>query len=607
MKLTSKLVEQEQIQRRAYIYIRQSTLAQVHEHQESTKRQYELRKRANQLGWSDEEIVVIDEDLGQSASDAQETRHGFEKLFSALALDQVGAIFSVEVSRLARQDSEWHRLIEVAALSGTLLIDEQQIYDPRLSDDRLMLGIKGLLSSSELRQMSLRLWENRLRKAQRGELRINLPIGFLFDATEGVMQDANAQIQASVQLLFERFRLEGTINGVVRYFHEQHLQFPKHEKGWEGRLLWGALSCQRVSAILHNPIYAGAYVFGRKTKRAALKPVEKRHQKTVDLPPESWEVTLWDAFAGYISQADYAKNQTLLLKHHGHNRNQRSDGSALLSGLALCGICGRRLQVRYSGRDAKQVTYLCNHLQRRYAKAVCQQMPGKQIDLRVAEAVLCALTSAQIELALAVVEALEQQQAALRLQWQHRLQSAQYAVRQAERRYENVDPQNRLVALTLETRWNLALQELSQLEADCSLQMQQPALRLDSQQTARLHELVHDLPQLWHADSTTWQQRKALLQFLIADVTLTQNETDVLVAIRWHTNTVSELVVPFPQRGAPILDAQILKLIRDLAHSQSDHDIANELNQRNLFTAQGKPFNAARVAGVRRRFQISQP
>lgn len=609
MKLSTSLIQAEHTQRRAYIYIRQSSMAQVYDHQESTRRQYELRTRARQLGWPEASIVVIDQDLGYSASDEHETRAGFQQLFSDVAVGEVGAIFSLEVSRVARQDSEWHRLIEIAAISGTLLIDEQQVYDPRLSDDRLMLGIKGLLSSSELRQMGLRLWENRLRKAQRGELRINLPIGFIFDADEGVMRDPNIQVQDAVKLLFERFRLDGTISGVVRYFRTQKLDFPKHNRGWGTTLQWGPLSCQRVSAILRNPIYAGAYVFGRKTKRAELKPPTKRHQKTVGLPPEAWAVTLWDAFDGYLTQAEYEAHQRQLLNRHGRHqpkRNPRRDGSALLTGLALCGRCGQQLQVRYSGRNARYVTYTCNHRQRRYAEPVCQQIPGAEVDLSIAETVLAALTPVQIELAVAVADELTAQQETLRQQWQHRLDAANYALRLAERRYEQVDPEHRLVASTLEQRWNDALLTVTQLEADFAQQMQLTSSTLDSDDQQRLHDLVHDLPHLWHANTTSWTQRKALLAFLIADVTLTRNETNVLVQIRWHTNQLTPLTIPLPPRGAPSIDQEVCNVIRALAHAHTDRDIASELNQLNYTTAQGKPFNSTRVAGIRQRFNITK-
>lgn len=466
-------IRTEHIERWAYVYVRQSDPAQVLEHQESTRRQYELKQRARQLGWPDKRIEVIDEDLGQSASDASHVRRGFERLLAEVVVGRAGAVFSLEVSRLARQDSEGHRLVEVAALAGTLLIDEQNVYDPRLPDDRLMLGLKVLLSSNELRLMGQRLWENKLRKAQRGELRINLPIGLVFDRHQGICLDPDERVQAAVCLLFERFRLSGKISHVVRYFHDNSLELPKHKGGWDGPLEWGPLSCQRVRAALCNPLYAGAYAYGRVTHRAAAKPPDKMHQRAVRLPPQDWAVTIWDAFPSYISRAEYEANQAILernrLKSPG-GPGRRRDGSALLTGIALCGRCGQRLQVVYSGKDNRRITYICCHRQRRYAEPVCQRIPGRDVDQVVAEAVLAALTPAQIELSLAVVQEMERQQAELHKQWELRLESARYAARLAQRRYEQVDPDNRLVARSLEREWEAKLREVERLEAELANQ-----------------------------------------------------------------------------------------------------------------------------------------
>jgi DNA invertase Pin-like site-specific DNA recombinase len=312
MTLSASKIRPDHLDRWAYIYVRQSDPMQVLNHQESTRRQYDLRHRARQLGWPDERIAVIDEDLGHSASDASQARAGFERLVADLFIGRVGAILSVEISRLSRQDSEGYRLVEAAALTDTLLIDEQTIYDPRLPDDRLMLGLKVLLSSNELRLMGMRLWENKLRKAQRGELRINLPVGLVFDRHEGIFLDPDERVQAAVRLLFERFRLSGKISQVVRYFQEHGLQFPKRKGGWYGPLQWGPLSCQRVRAALCNPLYAGGYAYGRETRRAAAKPPDKRRQPVVRLDPEDWEVVIWDAFPSYLSRAEYEANQALL-------------------------------------------------------------------------------------------------------------------------------------------------------------------------------------------------------------------------------------------------------------------------------------------------------
>jgi DNA invertase Pin-like site-specific DNA recombinase len=607
MNTSNAKIRSEHLGRWAYVYVRQSSLAQVQDHQESTRRQYELKNRARQLGWPDERIAVIDEDLGQSASDTNQVRTGFERLLAEVVTGRAGAVLSLEISRLARQDSEGHRLVEVAALTGSLLIDEQQVYDPRFPDDRLMLGIKVLLSSTELRQMGLRLWENKLRKAQRGELRINLPIGLVFDRHQGVCLDPDEQVQAVVHLMFERFRLSGKISHVVRYFHDNGLEFPKHTGGWDGPVEWGRLSCQRVRDALCNPFYAGAYVYGRVTHRAVAKPPDKVHQRAVRLPPQDWAVTIWDAFPSYISQAEYEANQSIL----GRNRlkspgspGRRRDGSALLTGIVLCGRCGQRLQVVYSGKDNQRITYICCHRQRRYAEPVCQRIPGRAVDQVVVDAVLAALTPAQIELSLAVMQEMERQQAELCKQWELRLESAHYAARLAQRRYEQVDPDNRLVARNLEREWETRLREVESVVSELALHQSQPALTLDATQRQRLANLVQDLPQVWHAVTTSWTERKDLLQLLVADVTLTRRETDILVQIRWHTNELDICAVPLPSRGAlPVSDA-VVERVRSLSQTHTDAQIADELNQDDVQTSQGRLFTARRVQGLRRRFGI---
>jgi len=597
----------EHLKRWAYVYVRQSDPAQVRDHQESTRRQYELKTRARQLGWPDERIVVIDQDLGRSASDASQVRRGFERLLSEVVVGRAGAVLSLEISRLARQDSEGHRLVEVATLTGALLIDEQTIYDPRLPDDRLMLGLKVLLSSNELRQMGLRLWQNKLRKAQRGQLRINLPVGLLFDSPQGIHLDPDEQVQAAVHLLFERFRLSGKISHVVRYFQEHGLQFPKRQGGWQGPLAWGPLSCQRVRAALCNPLYAGAYVYGRVTQRAVAKPPDKLQQRAVRLPPDQWAVTLWDAFPGYISQQEYEANQAILERNRQRapgGSGRRQDGAALLSGLVLCGRCGQRMQVVYSGKDKQYTTYICCQRQRRYAEPVCQRIPGRDVDQRVAEVVLAALTPAQIELSLAVMQEIERQQAELRRQWQLRLEGARYTARLAQRRYEEVDPDYRLVARNLEGQWEAALHEVERLESELAHQQRQPALSLDATQRQQLANLVHDLPQVWQAETTSWTERKDVLQLLVADVTLTRQETDVLLQIRWHTNELEAYTVPLPIRGAPSVPQTVVEHVRTLSQTLTDAQIADELNQAGIQTAQGKAFTTRRVQGLRRRYGI---
>jgi DNA invertase Pin-like site-specific DNA recombinase len=609
MLTTPQKIQAEHLARQAYVYVRQSTMAQVSEHQESTRRQYELQQRARQLGWSDARIIIIDQDLGHSAADANHVRPGFEQLLAAVVLGQVGAILGLEISRLARQDSEGHRLVEVAALTGALLIDEQHIYDPRLPDDRLMLGLKVLLSSNELRLMGQRLWENKLRKAQRGQLRINLPVGLLFDPHQGLYLDPDERVQAAVRLLFERFQLSHKINQVVRYFHDLGLEFPKRQGGWHGPLQWGRLSCQRVRAALENPLYAGAYVFGRATHRAVAKPPDKQHQLEVRLAPEDWSVTIWGAFPGYLSRAEYETNQAILTQNRllaGGGGGRRKDGSALLTGIVLCGRCGQRMQVVYSGRDSQHITYTCRHRHRRYAEPTCQRVPGQPVDKLITQVVLEALTPAQLDLSVAIWQELDRQQADLQRQWQLKLEAARYTVQLAQRRYEQVDPDNRLVARTLERQWEAALRQVELIEAEFAGQHSPFPLALDADQRQQLADLVQDLPQVWYADATSWTERKELLQLLIADVTLTRQETDILIQIRWHTNHLDPYTVPLPIRGPFPISPVLVERIRLLSQTQTDAQIADTLNQDDSLAAYAKSFTLQSVKGIRRRYGISK-
>mgnify|MGYP001396175900 CR=1 FL=1 len=407
-------IQEGHLHRKACVYVRQSTFTQVQEHQESTRRQYDLYQRARQLGWKDNQIEIMDEDLGHSASDQSQQRIGFQKLLGKVVTGEVGAIFSVEVSRLARQDSEGHRLVEVSALTGTLLIDEQQVYDPRLSDDRLILGLKVLLSSNEIRLMGQRLRENQLRKAQRGELRLNVPVGLIFVPHIGIQLDPDEQVQGAVRLLFERFRLSGHFSSVVRYFHENGLLFPRRKGTWHGKLEWGPLSLERVREVLANPLYAGAYVYGRSKRQTIIHSENHIDRPRQPLPQEEWTVAHWDTFKGYISREEYEANQTYLTQNRTHPHmpscSRRRDGPALLGGKILCGRCGLPLHVGYQGTNGSRSVYLCNSRQIHYGEMACQRIPGKRVDQWVIERMMAALTPVQIELSLAIAKELEHQQ-----------------------------------------------------------------------------------------------------------------------------------------------------------------------------------------------------
>ena len=592
------------VMRKAYVYVRQSSMIQVQQHQESTRRQYALQQRALRLGWSEEKIEIVDEDLGQSASKIGEQRLGFQRLLSAMVKGEVGAIFSVEVSRLARQDSEGYRIVEVAALMGVLLVDEHQVYDPILGDDRLMLGLKVLLSSNEIRTMRQRMQKNKLSKAQRGELRLELPVGFVNGVKGKVLLDPNEEVRAAISLVFERYRLGESLSGVVQYFNRNGLLFPRRKGNWDGCLEWGKLTLQRVRNVLSNPLYAGAYVYGRTALKTVLGENGQIQRKACLLEPEAWGAALWDAFEGYISRKEYEANQQRLAQNvarcgQNQRRNLRKDGTALLSGMILCGQCGKRMYVHYSGRKGEQVVYQCNTDRARYAKPVCQAIPGKRVDRLIAERVLAALTPAQIELSLAALQELERQQAALAQQWQRRLEGAQYAARLAQRRYEQVDPDNRLVARSLEAEWEVSLRELERLESEKEQFMKKHQTKLSEKQRQGLLALVQDLPRLWHAASTTWKQRKQLIELLVADVTLTRQADQVRVQIRWHTHQV-ETCQMIVQTRAPITPQYLIQRIAELYPTHTDQQIAQLLNQEGQLSAYGNTFSELMVADIRR-------
>lgn len=604
-------IQDKHLCRRACVYVRQSTLVQVHEHQESTRRQYELVQRAHQLGWMDAQIEVIDEDLGRSASDASQTRTGFQKLLGKVVTGEVGAIISVEISRLARQDSEGHRLVEVSALTDTLLIDEQQVYDPHLSDDRLMLGLKVLLSSNEIRLMGQRLRENQFRKAQRGELHLSLPVGLVFVPHVGIQLDPDEQVQGAVRLLFERFRLSGHVSAVAKYFHDNGLLFPRRKGSWKGPLEWSPLSIDRVRAVLDNPLYAGAYVYGRSKRTTIVHGQDQIKRPRLPLPQDQWAVAHWDAFPGYIRRAEYQANQAHLAQNRAKPHipgawSRRRDGHALLTGKILCGRCGRPMHVGYQGTNGSRSVYVCNYDQLHHGETACQRMPGKAIDEFVASCLLAALTPAQIELSLALVEELERQQAELNQQRQRRIQAAHYAANLAQRRYEQVDPANRLVARSLEQQWEACLQEVNRLEAEFAAlgPKSPPVFHLEQRQA--LLCLAADLPKVWLSPTTTWTERKDLLELLIADVTLTRHAAGITVQIRWFTNEVETGQLPLPVRQSRPTPASLVERVRQLSDQYTDREIAEILNGEEIKTAHGNVFNDKRVEMIRRHNGIAK-
>ena len=605
MSRADSTIRLDHLQRRAYIYVRQSTLQQVYNHQESQRRQYALQARAIELGWSASSLVVVDEDQGFSGQ--KEDLTGFSRLMEAVSRGLVGAIFCLEVSRLSRRGSAWHALIEVCAWQNTVLIDEEGIYDPNLANDRLILGIRGLVDENELDTLRRRMQVSREAKAGRGELRFHPPTGYLHDANDKWIVDPDEEVQGAIRLFFEQFRRLGNASAVVRYFHAQHICFPTRHFGSvkDGELTWKPLTYGRALYVLHDPIYAGAYVYGRHAHSRQRKPKDKQHQAEVRLPQEEWLVLIWDAFPGYISREEYEANQKRL---QGNRAGPTTpgiprSGAAMLGGQVICGRCGRPMRVAYEGTDGQYVFYICYPQKAQAQYHTCQRVPGNEVDQQVVQRVLDALAPAEIDLSLRILDEIARQQETLHRQWQHRLERAQYEADLARRRYQNVDPENRLVARSLEQAWEECLLTLTQMEQEYAIAQAQNPLTLSEEERQQLLSIAHDLPALWYASTTTTAERKELMRLLIADVVLTRRTSDILVQLRWVTNQADAWTVPLPLRGART-DPAILQLIRTMAPDHSDSAIAKHLHDNGFRTAQGKSFINSRVRSLRQTHKI---
>ncbi len=511
--------------RQAFIYVRQSTLMQVRDNTGSTARQYDLVRRAQDLGWPEERITVIDQDQGRSGASSA-GRDGFEQLIAEVGLGHAGAVFSLEASRLARSCSDWYRLLEICALSDTLVIDEDGLYDPGQYNDRLLLGFRGTMSEAELHWLRNRLLGGQWAKAERGALRFRPPTGYVFDAAKRLVFDPDEEVQQAIHLLFSLFDRSGSALAVVRHFAEHRLRFPTRpwRSDTENELDWQPLAYERVLSVLHNPTYAGAYVYGRTQTRLRTLPGEapRIKERTRQLKPGDWPIVLREHHPAYISWEQFLHHQQRLDDNRtlrdDNRRGATREGAALLQGIVLCGRCGRRMTLRYLKGNIP--SYECNQLHKQRGAKTCQSLRGDGVDRAVANALLEAMTPAQLEISLATFNALEAQARALDQQWQRRLERARYEAELARRRYLAVDPDHRLVARRLEQDWNAKLAEIEQLEreyADSPMAKHQP---LSDRERAKILALAHDLPALWQAPTTTQTDHKQLLRLLIKEVTL---------------------------------------------------------------------------------------
>jgi len=592
------------LKRSAYLYIRQSTPRQVLENTESTKRQYALRQRATALGWHADRIVLIDNDLGHSAALAADPeRVGFQRLVSEVGLGRAGLVIGLEVSRLARNSSDWHRLLEICALTDTLILDEEGLYDAANFNDRLLLGLKGTMSEAELHVMQARMRGALLAKARRGELHMPLPIGFVYDAQGQTVLDPDQQVQQSIRFLFQSFRRLSSACAVVRAFREAKLLFPRRLKGGPqlGELVWQKLDFNETLFVLHNPRYAGAFAYG-KTRRH--KTVDGVHQRK--LPQEEWHTLLPGAHPGYITWEEYQENQRRLRENaHALGPERREgpprEGPALLQGLAVCGVCGGRMNVAYhvrAFRPGRSVPhYFCQGRSIDSPQPVCQWVPGVPVDQAVGDLLLDIMTPATIDITLAVQEELQSRLEETDRLRKQQVERARYEAELAHQRYLRVHPDHRLVADTLEADWNRKLCALQEAQQQYERESQKDRLAVDEELRTRLHMLATDFPRLWRDPDTPDRERKRLARLLLEDVTLIKKHDQILVHIRFPGGTSRTLELPIPANPNLTPPAVVAEIDRLLDH-HTCQAIADNLNSRGFTPGYGKPFHGPMIARI---------
>jgi DNA invertase Pin-like site-specific DNA recombinase len=598
-------------QRAAVVYVRQSTAHQVLHHQESTKVQYSLVERAVELGWPRERVVVIDDDLGQSAARA-DARPGFQRLVAEVGLDHVGIVLGVEMSRLARSCRDWHHLLEVCALFGTLLSDLDGVYDPSLYNDRLLLGLKGTMSEAELHLMKQRLWTGKLNKAKRGELGMLVPIGYVRRPSGEVVKDPDEQAQAVVRTVFEQFETRATVHGVLCYLVEHGLLLPVRQPTGpdKGALRWSRPNRVTLQSMLCNPIYAGAYVYGRRpTDARAKKPGRPSTGRTV-AAMGTWAVCLRDKLPAYIAWEQYEANRRQLASNVQTARGAARSGAALLGGVLRCGRCGMRMAPTYTGGS---VRYVCNQARTSYGAPRCQSLAARPLDAHVASLVLRALEPAALEVSLAVATDLEAERACLEAHWRQRLERAQFEVDRATRQYDAVEPENRLVARTLERHLETRLREQQALLEAHRREQAQRATLLTDEERAEVRRLAAEVPALWHAASTTNAQRKAIARQLVERVVVTVEGATERVGVRveWAGGhvTTTEILRPVARMARLSYYEPLVAYASAMRREGATYAaIAARLNAETSWRpAKGDRFTASMVEDVLRPTRPPQP
>lgn len=589
----------------ACVYIRQSTPDQVRHNLESQRRQYALVDRARALGWQD--VDVIDDDLGVSGSGTR--RPGFERLLRALCDGQVGAVFSIEASRLARNGRDWHTLLEFCSVVGALLIDAEAVYDPRLTNDRLLLGMKGTISEMEVASFRERAHAALRQKAERGALVRRVPIGYVKGSDDRIEKDPDARIRSTIDLIFRKFAELGSVRQVFFWLDQRQIQLPI-ARGPEAvrEIVWQPARYHAVLSVLKNPVYAGAYAYGRSKTMVRLEDGQKRVRRQVQRRREDWAVLILDHHEGYIDWDSYQSNQTMIA----HNDNARGaavrgsvkQGEALLAGLLRCGHCGAKLLAQYPGPGV--IRYQCSGYLLNRDHACCVMFGGLRADRLASEQLLQCLTPLGTEAAIEAIESLQGASDERVRQKALALEHARYEVIRARRQYDAVDPANRLVAAELERRWNQALTTEAQIEAELAILRQGRERPLTGAQKRELLAFARDLPALWDDPRNSPEHKKRLLRIALKEIIVTSEGETIRLVLHWEGGDHTQVEFPKIRSGRHryVTDEDLVEIVRRLARIEPDARIASILNRNRHRTAHGQSWTAKRVCSLRNNHAI---
>lgn len=601
-------VRAEHLRRDAYLYVRQSSMRQVLENTESTKRQYQLRERALALGWISEQIRVIDCDQGLSgASDTR--RDGFQQMVAEVSLGNAGLVMGLEVSRLARNNADWHRLLQLCAFTDTLILDQDGLYDPAAFNDRLLLGLKGAMSEAELHVLKSRLQQGLLNKARRGELKMPLPAGLAHDELDRVVLAPDTQVRETLGKFFAAFRRLRSAMAVVKEFRRENIRMPRYSRtGPKSKCtIWGELTHSQALYVLHNPRYAGAFAYGRERSRRGPDGMVRYHKQ----PREEWICLIQDKHEGYISWDEYEANQKILTDnaqaYSSEHRAAPREGPALLQGLMVCGRCGKRMTVRYHHRRGKLIPqYMCQREKiEQGGSNDCQRVPGAAIDQAVGKLLVNMVNNRNVDVAVAVRRELQTRlDEADRLRYQQ-VERCRYEADLARQRYMKIDPDKRYVAEVLEAEWNEKLRGLDEAQSAYDAARERDASTLDDDQAATLKSLPRDFSAVWENTSLAHRDRKRMVRLLVEDVTVFK-DTTVTCHLRFKGGTSKTLTLPLPrcaweQRRTP---PEVVTAIDEMLDDHPDYRLPDILTERGITSGTGQPFTPRIVTQIRMAYRL---